>query len=78
MLKYFNDFSARSRRPKCTIVIMCCPLSVRRKLFTFSTSSLKPVSGIKQNLTDSKIAIVSTEFVFFGPIGEKMAVPASD
>ena len=37
---------------------------------TFSTSSLKPLNGIRQNLTGSKISTPSTEFVFFGPIGK--------
>ena len=44
--------------------------SVRRKLFTFSTSSLKSLNGIQQNLTGSKISTPSTKFVFFGPIGK--------
>ena len=35
---------------------------------TFSTSSLKPLNGIQQNLTGSKISTPSTKFVFFGPI----------
>ena len=37
---------------------------------TFSTSSLKPLNGIQQNLTGSKISMSSTKFVFFGPIGK--------
>ena len=37
---------------------------------TFSTSSLKPLNGIQQNLTGSKISTSSTKFVFFGPIGK--------
>ena len=37
---------------------------------TFSTSSLKLLKGIQQNLTGSKISTSSTEFVFFGPIGK--------
>ena len=37
---------------------------------TFSTSSLKPLNGILQNLTGSKISMSSTKFVFFGPIGK--------
>ena len=36
----------------------------------FSTSSLKPLNGIQQNLTGSKISTSSTKFVFFGPIGK--------
>ena len=36
----------------------------------FSTSPLKPLSGIQQNLTGSKISMSSTKFVFFGPIGK--------
>ena len=35
---------------------------------TFSTSSLKPLNGIQQNLTGSKISKPSTKFVFLGPI----------
>ena len=37
---------------------------------TFSTSLLKPLNGIQQNLTGSKISTSSTKFVFFGPIGK--------
>ena len=37
---------------------------------TFSTSSLKSLNGIQQNLTGSKISTPSTKFVFFGPIGK--------
>ena len=37
---------------------------------TFSTSFLKPLNGIQQNLTGSKISTPSTKFVFFGPIGK--------
>ena len=37
---------------------------------TFSTSPLKPLNGIQQNLTWSKISTSSTKFVFFGPIGK--------
>ena len=36
---------------------------------TFSTS-LKPLNGIQQNLTGSKISMSSTKFVFFGPMGK--------
>ena len=35
---------------------------------TFSTSSLKPLNKIQQNLTGSKISMPSTKFVFFCPI----------
>ena len=35
---------------------------------TFSTTPLKPLNGIQQNLTGSKISMFSTKFVFFGPI----------
>ena len=37
---------------------------------TFSTSSLKPLNGIQQNLTGSKISTSSTKFVFLGLIGK--------
>ena len=37
---------------------------------TFSTSPLKPLNGIQQNLIGSKISTSSTKFVFFGPIGK--------
>ena len=63
-----------SRRLKCTIVIMRCPSSFRRpsfvNFFTFSTSPLKPLNRIQQNLTGSKISMSSTKFVFFRPIGK--------
>ena len=37
---------------------------------TFSSSPLKPLNGIQQNLTGSKISTFSTTFVIFGPIGK--------
>ena len=37
---------------------------------TFSTSPLKTLNGIQWNLTESKISMSSTKFVFFGPIGK--------
>ena len=37
---------------------------------TFSTSPLKPLNGIQQYLTGSKISTSSTKFVFFGMIGK--------
>ena len=37
---------------------------------TFSTSPLKPLNGIQQNLIRSKISKPSTKFVFFGQIGK--------
>ena len=36
----------------------------QKKLFTFSTSPLTPLNGIKQNLSGSKISISSTKIVF--------------
>ena len=37
---------------------------------TFSTSPLKPLNWIQQNLIWSKLSMPSTKFVFFGPIGK--------
>ena len=37
---------------------------------TFPTSPVKPLNGIQQNLTGSKISMSSTKFVFFRPIGK--------
>ena len=47
---------------------------------TFSTSPLKLLNGIQQNLRGSKISTSSTKFVFLGPIGETKWLPglASD
>ena len=42
---------------------------------TFSTSSLKPLNGIQQNLTGSKISMSSTKSVFFGPVGNSWWPP---
>ena len=44
---------------------------------TFSTSPLKPLNGIQQNLTGSKISTSSTKFVFFGTIGKTRWPPWS-
>ena len=44
---------------------------------TFSTSPLKPLNGIQQNLTGSNISTSSTKFVFFGPIGKTRWPPWS-
>ena len=45
---------------------------------TFSTSPLKLLNRIQRNLTASKILMSSTNFVFFGLIGKKMAALVSD
>ena len=42
---------------------------------TLLTSSLKPLKGIRRNLTGSKISMCSTKFVFFGPIGKPRWLP---
>ena len=42
---------------------------------TFSTSSLKSLNGIQENLTGSKVSTSSTKLVFFGPIGKKRWPP---
>ena len=42
---------------------------------TFSTSPLKPLNGIQQNLTENKISMSSTKFVLFGPIGKTRWLP---
>ena len=44
---------------------------------TFLTSPLKPLNGIRWNLTGSKISTSSTKFVFFGPIGKTRLPPWS-
>ena len=51
-----------SRRLKCT---MGCPSSL-----IFSTSALKTLNGIQQNLTGSKISTSSSKFVFLEAIGK--------
>ena len=68
-----------SRRLMCTIVIMRCSSSVHRhSVFIFSTSSLKPLNGIQQNLSGSKISMSSTKIVFRADRKNKMAALASD
>ena len=42
---------------------------------TFSTSPLKPLNRIQQNLIGSKISKPSTKFVFFGPIRKRKWPP---
>ena len=60
----------RTSEPKAQVYYCDPMLSVvrRRKLFTFSTSPLKPLNGIQRNVTGSKILTTSAKFVFFGPI----------
>ena len=56
-----------------------CPSVVRRKLFTFSTSPLKPLNRIQRKLTRSKNSTFSTKFLFFrADRKNKMAALASD
>ena len=38
-------------------------------------TSLKPLNGIQRNLTESKISMSSTKFVFFGPISKQICPP---
>ena len=40
------------------------------------TSPLKPLNGIKRNLTESNISTPSTKFVFFEPIGKQDGRPS--
>ena len=42
---------------------------------TILTSPLKPLNGIQQNLTGSKISTSSSKFVFFGPIKKQDGRP---
>ena len=42
---------------------------------TFSTSPLKPLNGIQQNLTGSKISTSSTKFVVFRPMSKQKCSP---
>ena len=42
---------------------------------TFSPCSLKPLNGIKRNLTGSKISTSSTKFVFFRPMSKQKFLP---
>ena len=42
---------------------------------TFSTSPLKLLNGIQRNLTERKILMSSTKFVFFGPIEKTRWLP---
>ena len=58
----------------CDHTSVVCASSVRRWLFTFS-KSLKPLNGIQQHLTGSKIWVSSTKFVFFRRIREKRWPP---
>ena len=43
----------------------------------FSTSPLKPLNGIQRNLTGSKVATSSSNFLLFGPIGKTRWPPWS-
>ena len=78
----FNETShvARSQRP---LPSLCFAGRLEKKdgrpglwlAETLSTSPLKPLNGIQQNLTGGKISTFSTKFVFFGPIGKTRWLP---
>ena len=75
----FNETwqTARSHRPLLSVCFSSRPENEdgRPSLWLaepFSTSSLKPLNGIQQNLTESKISTFSTTFVFFGPFGKSI------
>ena len=55
-------FSGRSEKQDCRPGLWLAE--------TFSTSSLKPLSGIQRNWTGSKLSKSSTKFVFFRQIGK--------
>ena len=65
---HYCDHALSVVRPSVRLSV--CLSSVRRYLFTFSTSPLKPLNGIQRNLIGSKDSTSSTKFVFFGPIGK--------
>ena len=71
---------SRRRRLKCTIVIIPCRSSVYPSLtLTFSTSPLKPLYKIQQNLTGSKISTsIHQVCVFWTDQKNKMATLSSD
>ena len=50
--------------------MICGPLGLLFITSNSYISPLKPLNGIEQNLTGSKISMSSTKFVFFGPIGK--------
>ena len=83
----FNETwqTARSQRPLPSLCVFgrCKKQDCHPGLWlpeTFSTSPLKPLNGIKRNLTRSKISTSSTKYVFFGSNGRKnkMAALAAD
>ena len=59
-------FRQKKKKKKNNIVcvIVKCAKKMTKKLFTFSTSALTPLNGIKQNLSGSKISISYTKIVF--------------
>ena len=65
-------------RSQCLLTSLCFPGQSKKQdghpglwlAETFSTSPLKPLNRIQQNLTGSKISMYSTKLLFFGPIGK--------
>ena len=66
----FSSPEPKARVSYCHSASSVVRPSVVRKLFTFSSSPLKPLNRIQRNLTGSKILKSSTKFVFFGSIGK--------
>ena len=70
LMRFFyvlEKYCTKNRSLKCSRRAYYAPFAVLRYIFT---SSLKPLNGIQQNLTGSKILTSSTKFVFYGPIGK--------
>ena len=77
----FNQMS-QVARSQCPLPSLCLPgrsenQDVRPCIWLAETlsTSLKPLKWMKRNLTGSKISTSSTNFVFFGPIGQEPRWP---
>ena len=75
---FLAHLSRRAQASYCHSASSIRP-SVRRPAltFTFYTSPLKPLNGIKRNLTGNKNSLSTTKFMFLGPIKKSRWPPWS-
>ena len=71
---YSRKSVINTQEPKAHVSYVRRLSSVRRKLFSFPTSSQKPLNRFWRNLTGSQSSTSSTKFVFFVKLVEEVLI----